>query len=68
MPFLNLGALKDFEKPQGAESSPKKNVKVSTYENLIYWILDSWLEVLQKLNFEFHVFNEVQPSKWFYPN
>lgn len=30
MPFLNLGALKDFEKPQGAESSPKKNVKVST--------------------------------------
>lgn len=63
MPFLNLGALKDFEKPQGAESSPKKNVKVSSYENLIYWILDSLLEVLQKLNFEFHVFNEVQPSK-----
>ena len=31
--YLLLGALKDFDKPQGAEGSPKKNVKVSTQNN-----------------------------------
>lgn len=65
MPFLNLGALKDFEKPQGAESSPKKNVKVSIY----LWklnLLDPRFIVGGFAKIE--VFNEVQPSKWFYSN
>ena len=31
--YLLLGALKDFDKPQGAEGSPKKNVKVSNQNN-----------------------------------
>ena len=33
--YLLLGALKDFDKPQGAEGSPKKNVKVSTVIRII---------------------------------